>query len=331
MASVIHVPRDIDIYRALDRCPLTARQLLKLSQTFTEPFTSERYVQKRLKALARSGRVLQWPYATAGRGAAPSYYTLALLGYRLLYGPEARPRAKRSFAPISLLHHEHTRALAEFIVHTQVAAFHAGVALSGFCRENTVALRVGDQVVYPDGAFQLLPPDGREFSFFVELDNRGQRLTSGSDDAESWEKKIRLYEAFQDICPKRFRVLIISTRETERVEHMLGLACRVARNPDRSLVYAVSLPQYLRGSAAVTTPCFRDHRGGAVVLVPARARPQPRHGRRRARAGRRAVLRSSSCRMLTRVECEDATACPVGSGKLGAWAESHGARLGPRW
>jgi len=25
---------------------------------------------------------------------------------------------------------------------------------------------------------------------FVELDNRGQRLTSGSDDAESWEKKI---------------------------------------------------------------------------------------------------------------------------------------------
>ncbi len=38
-------PRDRDLFQALDRSPLTIRQLLKLSTTFAYPFTTERRVQ----------------------------------------------------------------------------------------------------------------------------------------------------------------------------------------------------------------------------------------------------------------------------------------------
>lgn len=69
-------PRDRDLFEALDRCPLTVRQLLKLSVTFAYPFTTERRVQERLHQLCAAGRVRRWLYATAGQGAL-SYYTLS--------------------------------------------------------------------------------------------------------------------------------------------------------------------------------------------------------------------------------------------------------------
>src|SRR6267142_4637579 len=82
-------PRDIDLFQALDRCPLTVRQLLKLSATFVYPFTTERRVQERLHRLCAAGRVRRWLYATAGRGAL-SYYTLSLRGFQVLHESVAR-------------------------------------------------------------------------------------------------------------------------------------------------------------------------------------------------------------------------------------------------
>src|SRR4051794_17169552 len=120
MASTLITPRDLDLLDALDRCPLTARQLLKLSITFVMPFTTERKIRARLQHLAESGRVHRWPYAIAGRGA-PHYYMLTRPGFRLLHGADAEPGGKRPFGPIGIAHQQHTFAIAKFLVHLAVA------------------------------------------------------------------------------------------------------------------------------------------------------------------------------------------------------------------
>src|SRR4051794_5067700 len=94
-------PRDIEILTALDRCPLTAAQLLKLSETFALPFTNERRVRERLFQLCAAGRVHRWPLAPAGQGA-PNYYTLTLTGFRIVHGEEATPPTKRAFQAVSI-------------------------------------------------------------------------------------------------------------------------------------------------------------------------------------------------------------------------------------
>ena len=155
---------------------VTAEQLLKLSETFPFPFTTERRVRERLQILCDCGRVRRSQYyATAGRGA-QNYYTLTSVGYRLLYGDEATPPTKRYFGDIGVANHYHTRCLADFIVHTTVAAHRAGVRLANFYRENTLYLEVGDERLYPDCAFQLITAEGRAFSYFVELDNGSERV-----------------------------------------------------------------------------------------------------------------------------------------------------------
>src|SRR5690348_15043445 len=102
-------PRDLDILQALERTPLTARQLLALSETFCSPFTSERKVRARMQLLGESGRVRRWQLAIAGRGT-PSYYTLSRQGYTLLYGSDAAPPAKRSFQEVGIARQQHTFA-----------------------------------------------------------------------------------------------------------------------------------------------------------------------------------------------------------------------------
>src|SRR5437870_12163787 len=80
----LHTQRDSEILAALDRTPLTARQILKLSRTFAVPFTDERRVRERLQLLCAARRVRQFVYATAGQGA-PAYYVLSPLGFKLLH------------------------------------------------------------------------------------------------------------------------------------------------------------------------------------------------------------------------------------------------------
>lgn len=258
--------RDLEIFTALNRCPLTARQLFKLSETFALPFTDEHRVRERLLLLATSGRVRRWPYATAGRGA-PNYYKLSRLGYRLLCGDEASPPSKRAFSRVGISRQHHTRALADFIVHTAVLAHRAGICFDGFCRENSVRLAAGDDSVFPDCAFQLLPGDGREFSFFVELDNSTERIHTEKD-VESWQRKLRVYDRFQRRCGRRFRVLIVTTRSQLRLDHLLAAAAEVLQNDSRSLFYGIHLDDFLRLTDGLRSACFRDHNGRGQALVP---------------------------------------------------------------
>ena len=266
-------PRDIEILTALDHCPLTASQILRISQTFALPFTSERRVRERLFQLCEAGRVCRWPYATAGQGA-PNYYTLSRLGFRILHGDVAKPPTKRAFGPIGISRQHHTQSLADFVVQTAVSAHRSGVDFTGFYRENTLRLQIGDECLFPDNAFQLIEREGSDFGFFTEIDAGTERIRSPKD-VESWERKIRLYDRFQDVSLKRFRVLIVSTRSRERVTHILDLAGTLVRNPQRSLFYGISLPEYLAAAEPLRSACFRDHHGEPATLLPERSLIQP--------------------------------------------------------
>jgi hypothetical protein len=263
--TTLLTPRDVEILRALDMAPLTAAQLVKLSTTFAAPFPSERRARDRLQTLCAAGRVRRWFYATAGRGAL-GYYTLSRLGHQLLHAGEDVPAAKRAFGPVGLARQFHTLALADFLVHTAVASHAQGIRLDGFYRENACCLTIGGDSLYPDAAFQLVTPQGREFSFFVELDNSTERLRSPIG-IDSWDRKLRLYDALAHSVPGRFRLIVVATRSTARVRHVLELAKSVLRNPRRGLVCAITLAEYMANPHAVTSRCFHDHAGRRVPLV----------------------------------------------------------------
>jgi hypothetical protein len=266
-------PRDRDLFEALDRCPLTVRQLLKLSVTFTYPFTTERRVQERLQHLCAAGRVHRWLYATAGQGAL-SYYTLTPLSYCLLHGEDAASPSRGAFEPISLSRQPHTQALADALVHLFVCAHSARIAVHDFQRENSLRLSCGEENLFPDGAFRLAGADGRSFAFFLELDNATESIRSQTS-IDSWQRKVRFYERYQDGKTERFRVLAITTGGEARVQNLLACAASLARNPQRSLVYVTTLDAFLADPEAVTATCFRNHRKQSAALVQNMSREIP--------------------------------------------------------
>ena len=136
-----------------------------------------------------------------------------------------------------------------------------------FARENTLRLDIGAESLFPDAAFELVATDDRAFSFHVELDNGTERIRSQKH-IDSWERKIRLYDAYQDRCDGRFRVLVVTTRSRDRLHHILDAANALVRNPQRSLFYGIDLTSFVGESNPLFSPCFRDRRGNAVSLIP---------------------------------------------------------------
>ena len=257
-------PRDRDIFQALDRCPLTIRQLLKLSALFAYPFTTERRVQERLQRLCAAGRVRRWTYSTAGRGAL-SYYTLSPLGFRLLHGGDTAAR-RGLCEPVGVARQAHTQALAETLVHLQLGAHAADVPIEEFRRENALRLQVGDASLFPDAAFVLCPDPETRYSFFVEIDNRSETVWPGAT-PDSWGRKVQFYERLQDAEDDRFRVLMVTTGSQERLRNMLRCAADAAHNPRRSLVYGITLADLLRAADPVAEACFQNHDGQPVALL----------------------------------------------------------------
>ena len=266
-------PRDRDLFAALDRCPLTVRQLLKLSVTFAYPFTTERRVQERLQHLCEAGRVRRWLYATAGQGAL-SYYTLTTLSYRLLHGEDAASPSRGAFEPVGLSRQPHTQALADALVHLFVCAHAAGIRVEDYTRENSLRLNIAEESLFPDGAFRLVGADGRSFAFFLELDNSTESIRSQTS-IDSWQRKVRFYERYQDSKTERFRVLAITTGGEMRVQNLLACAASLARNPQRSLVYGITLHAFLADTDVVTAACFRNHRKQSAALVQSVSREVP--------------------------------------------------------
>jgi hypothetical protein len=259
-------PRDLDLLTAVERCPLTVRSARTLSVTFHRDFSSDRRLQDRLVILTRAGLLRRFRYATT-EGMGQFYYTLSPEGFRLLHGKDAPLPSPGLFREVGIARQHHTKILADFIVHTTVAAHREGVALRDFHRENTLKLRVDAAHLYPDTSFTLSPVARAPFLFHAELDNSTEPMAS-SRERESWLGKIRFYESLQDRLETRFRVLALITKSPQRVRNLLALAGAQAKNPQRSLVLAVYLPEYLQHPSPLVTPIFTDHRGQAVSLLP---------------------------------------------------------------
>ena len=270
MATLV-TARDWDIFRALARCPLTVRQMEKVSETFAAPFRSERRLQRRLHALATAGLVRQWRYATPGPGV-PCYYTLSPESYRLLHGHDAILPGHRAFEPLSNSRQQHTQALADFIVHTAVAAHHADFTIAEFHREGSLRLQVGPDFLYPDCTFRFIAPDGRTFDFYAELDN-GTETVHTQDGNGSFEHKIRFYEAYKDQCKAlgkdhRFRVILVASGTDKRLGHLLTRSKDLLRIKQRPLIYGITLRDYLDCATPLTIACFLDNCGARRALVP---------------------------------------------------------------
>lgn len=267
--------RDLDLLGALHRAPHTASQLLRLGVTFAQPLRAERLARRRLQQLAAAGLVRRAPlWGLAGRGGAPNIYLLTPLGFRLLHGPGVLSPSKRFGAPPAVIRHRHTHALTDFLVHLFVAAHRCGARVEGFCRENSVRLTDGPDCICPDAAFQLVRDDGREFSYFVELDAGTERIAS-SKEADSWTRKLRVYESAQRASGVRFRVLVLTLTSARRPAHILDLARSRAENPFRSLIYAATLTTFLAEPEALSASLFRDHLGRPTALLPAVSRSRP--------------------------------------------------------
>ncbi len=264
-------PRDLEVFAALDRSPLTAQQLLKLSHSFCLPFTTERRVRERLQQLERQHWLTSWLYATASRGGSPSYWKLTRDGYRVLHGTDAVLPKRRYFEEIAIGHHHHTKCLADFLVQTFVDAHRLGIKVRYFARENSVRMEAAGSVLYPDCAFQLFTPSDRAFNFVVELDNGTERIRSPQD-VESIERKIRGYDLHQSSTPSfdhgRFVVLFVTTRSPDRLTHILQAASRIMRNPRRTLFLGVTLSDFLNHNAPLTAPLFLSPTDRQQSLVP---------------------------------------------------------------
>ena len=146
-------------------------------------------VRERLAALGSAGWVRSGRYATTARG--PGKTTTSSPAPATAFSTVKLPSRRRSDTSPRCRspRQHHTRCLADFIVHTIVAAHAAGVTFTDYYRENTLKLAVGQECLYPDCAFQLVLPDGRTFNYLVELDNHTEQIRS-TKDADSWQKKI---------------------------------------------------------------------------------------------------------------------------------------------
>lgn len=263
-------PRDIDIMTAIDRCPLTANQLCRLSESFPVPLRDEWNLRRRMRVLQQAGLIQKFPYAIARDGRSPSYYKLTKAGFRLLYDETGAMPNPRYFREISPGHHHHTFSLAETIVHLCVTAAENNCEILHFARENSVKLVADPFVLYPDGAFVIRRRDGRTFSFVLEFDNGTERVRS-KQDIESIERKIRGYDTHQSQFaahdPDRYLVLFLTTRSEQRLRTILDAVAELTTQPSRCVFVGCELQQFLAADP-FQFPVFQDHRGLRRTIVP---------------------------------------------------------------
>jgi hypothetical protein len=270
-------PRDIDILATLDLLPLTPEQLLKWSLRFDQPFTEIGALRRRLRQLAGVGLVGRWPMAIATRGSVPYYYKLTPRGYRLLRSDEdAQPSRRRAFAPIGPARHHHTKCLSDFIVHTATAAHRSGVVFADLHPENAFRVELHSESLWLDWRFAFVRGASRRI-YNVELDCSTESVLSPRD-ADSIGRKIRLLDEDQSryaaVDSRRPITLFVTTRSRRRMEHILDAAAIILRNPYRSVIYGVYLPDFLALDHPLVAPCFLDHRGRQAALLPQAPVPQ---------------------------------------------------------
>ena len=267
----------MDLLRAIELLSPTSEQLQKWSQRFDQPFTDVQFVRRRLRRLRAAGLVRDWPLVIASCGTLPHYYKLTPDGFRMLYGHDAIASRKRAFAPIGLARHEHTKALADFIVHIAVGAHQCGVQFADPYPENAYCLQVGGEALWFDWRFRLRTPSG-SYAFNVELDCSTETIVSLAE-TDTVARKIRLIDAadaqYDAFDPRRSVTIFVTTRSDQRMRNILRAAATIVRNPRRALIYGIYLPHCLATEQPLMSRCFSDNRTRSVALLtPSMLRPK---------------------------------------------------------
>jgi hypothetical protein len=272
-SSIIYTARDQQIHEALALTPLDTQQLLRLSQTFDQPFTSDRKLRERMQEHTAAGWLHTFTYATPTAGQL-NYYRLSQDGFRLLHGPGG-PLPKRSaFREVSPALQRHTRHLADVIVQTNVHAHRLGIQILSQLGENKLPLTLGDRTQKPDYSFRLVTRDD-VFTFYDEMDESTEPIMS-TKQRESLEAKIRFHEDYQNATGERYRVRVFFAKVSARMAQFVNLA-RKHSTRQRVIFYVAFLEDYLKHGSSFTSPMFLDHYSRLQSLVPASAsRYQPR-------------------------------------------------------
>ena len=266
-------PRVYELLRSLDIAPLTVPQLRLLSQTWDEPFTSKKRAHCKLSELQKAGWVQSFPYAIPMDGRPPNYWKLTRDGYRIAF-PERRLPRRRYFEASGVAVHEHTRQLADVLVHTFERAEATDCIIENYRRENEWRLDAAVGSVYPDAGFRL-GGGGESQLFCLELDNCTERVET-SKDVESIERKIRVYDLYQSEMEtfdhNRPLVLFVTTGSEERLRHILEAANAIVSQPERLLILGTTVRSFLDCRSPLLEPLFLDHRlrSRSMLFVPKR-------------------------------------------------------------
>ena len=267
--------RDGEILEALDRFPVTAEQLCKLSGCFGRPFGDAHAVRRRMRKLAASSLVLARPYAVASFGSSPAYYKLTRGGYRMLHGPDVQLPKRRYFDAIGQARHPHTRALVDLLVHLFVATSEAGYRVQRFARENSVVFDTSVGELRPDAAFQI-QTERRAFNFVVECD-RGTERVQSSRDTESIERKLRGYlshaKSLSAFDRNRYVVLFVTSRSGLRLKHIMAHASAITMNWQRTLFLGISLADFLSADRPLDDACFWNPQFKSASMIPSPKTP----------------------------------------------------------
>ncbi len=240
---VLHLERDDQIYHALNLIPMTPGQICKLSQIWDQPFNDVKRARERLATLASAGRLRSFRYATRSRGE-QSYYVMTRSRYHLLHGRDAQP-PRNAFRELSFTRQQHTRILADILVHALILAHRDGAQLQRFRRENEKRYQTAAGDFQDDGYLELLSPGGRPHVFHLECD-RSTRPLSNQWQQNSLQSMVQKYEALADESEHRFRVLFITTGSPQHVRDFLQIASKEARYPGRMLCYGITLEGFLQ-------------------------------------------------------------------------------------
>ena len=282
----LFTPRVKQLLQALERGPRTAAQLLKESRTFADPFTNLNFLRRNLQNYGQARWIRAWRYATSDQGAL-NYYKLTRDGYRLLHPHGERQQPSMSyFSEVPISRQNHTRTVADVVVHAIVAGHEHGIRLVSSHAENQLALKLGEEVLKPDFQMTLEAPTGEQFRFLFEIDNCTEPLLATDPHRESIRRKIMFYERYQEhwlalwkqggaagLAP-RFRVLFFSGTPA-RVREILAVAASCATWNNRRLCYATTVQEFLAETDAIRSCVFLDHIGhwGSLVSVHPGARP----------------------------------------------------------
>ena len=272
---ILPTARDLALLRLLELTPVTAAQIKIASVTFPgEAFRDERRVRERLQSLIETGFVRKFPVGIDGGGLL-HYYRLSREGFRLLHADDHEEFHSKAVAEIAPSRFRHAMTTADVMVHILLAGHQSRIRVLQSHGDSQLTLAVGEYRQQPDCHFQL-EHSGKIFNLLFEIDNATEPLNSHRE--QSIRTKLLGYEAYQDWVLQAWREnrwgtprpvfrVVFLTAGIDRAKHILWLAAKCARNPDRHLCYAGIQESFLGEPKALTLPILNDHHGRWQALV----------------------------------------------------------------